>query len=97
MAIRILFSYIFILMVSISLIKSLPLTEDFLIDNDPSINLSNTPSVIIHPYSFISFICQQQEQYPSKITRKLCANYFQSDKIQEQQQRGKRVGWTISV
>jgi hypothetical protein len=33
------------------------------------------------------------------MTRKFCSNYFPTDKIQEQQQqqRGKRVGWTISV
>ncbi len=83
-------------MVFITSIESSPLTDDFLIENDSAFNFGNTPSVIIHPFNFISFICQQQEQYPSKLTRKLCSNYLQSDKIQEQQ-RGKRVGWTISV
>jgi hypothetical protein len=99
MAFRVLLLYVFILMIYISSIKSSPLSDDFLIENDSSINLPNIPSVIIHPYNFISFICQQQEQYPSKIIRKLCLNNLQLDKIQEQQkqQRGKRVGWTISV
>jgi len=46
-------------------------------------------SLFIHPLHFISHICQQQEQYPLKITRKFCST--------PSQQRGKRVGWTISV
>ena len=73
------------------------LSDDFLLENDASPNSVNPPSMIAYPYDFISLICQQPEQYPSKITRKLCSNYFQSGKQQQQQQRGKRVGWTISV
>ncbi len=96
MAFRILFLYVFISMVFISLIESSPLSDDFLIENDSSLDLANTPSVIIHPYNFISLICQQKERYPLKITKKLCSNYLQSNNIQEQQ-RNKRVGWTISV
>ncbi len=96
MAFRICLLYVFILMIYISSTESSPISDDFLIENDSSINLPNIPSVIIHPYNFISFICQQQEQYPSKMIRKLCLNNLQLDKIQEQQ-RGKRVGWTISV
>jgi hypothetical protein len=79
-------------MVLFSSVAALPLSDDILIDND----LSNSPSVIIHPLNFISLICQQQEQYPYKLMKKICSNDLQSYKIQEQQ-RGKRVGWTISV
>ncbi len=89
-------------MIYISSIQSSAISDDFLIENDSSSSsssLTNPSSVIIDPHSFISLVCQQHEQYPSKITRKLCSNYLQSDKGQEQQQqqRGKRVGWTISV
>jgi hypothetical protein len=87
-------------MIYISSIQSSAISDDFLIENDSSSSssLTNPSSVIIYPHSFISLVCQQHEQYPSKITRKLCSNYLQSDKGQEQQQqRGKRVGWTISV
>ncbi len=93
MAFRILLVYVLISMVCISSMQSLPLSDDFLLENDLSSNLVNPSSSIIYPYYFIPLICQQQEQYPLKITRKLCSNYLQSDK----QQRGKRVGWTISV
>ncbi len=98
MAFRILLSFIIISMVYVSLVQSSPISDDFLLENDSTPSLTNQSPVIIYPYNFISFICQQQEQYPLKITRKLCSNYLQSDKRQEQeQQRGKRVGWTISV
>ena len=77
-------------MVCIHSIQSSPLSDDYTLEND-------SPTMIIHPYKFISLMCQQQEQYPTKLTRKLCSNYLQFDKAQDQQQRGKRVGWTISV
>ena len=83
--------YLFISMIVISSIKSIPLTaDDDLIENE---------SFTIHPINFISLLCQQQEQqqqYPIKLIRKICSNYLQTNKLQEQQ-RGKRVGWTISV
>jgi len=60
-------------------------------------DLINTKSsedfpLFVHPLYFISHICQRQKQYPLKITKKFC-----STPSQEEQQRGKRVGWTISV
>jgi len=80
--------YLFISMIVISSIKSIPLTaDDDLIENE---------SFTIHPINFISLLCQQQQQYPIKLIRKICSNYLQTNKLQEQQ-RGKRVGWTISV
>jgi len=79
---------LFISMIVISSIKSIPLTaDDDLIENE---------SFTIHPINFISLLCQQQQQYPIKLIRKICSNYLQTNKLQEQQ-RGKRVGWTISV
>ena len=89
-----------IAVISIISIQSSPLSDEYLFDNDFSSPTLINPSspIMIHPYKFISLICQQQEQYPAKLTRKLCANTLQLDKVQDQQQqRGKRVGWTISV
>ncbi|CAF1218470.1 unnamed protein product [Adineta steineri] len=58
----------------------------------------NELPLYIHPLHFISHICRQQKQYSLEITRKYCPLHLQSSKSQEkQQQRGKRVGWTISV
>jgi len=51
----------------------------------------------IHPLHLISYICHRQEQYPLKIRKNLCSTHVQSFKSQKEQQRGKRVGWTISV
>lgn len=52
-------------------------------------------SLIIQPFDFISNICQRQKQHSLK-TRIYCLRRFQSTESQEQQ-RNKRVGWTISV
>ncbi|CAF2808201.1 unnamed protein product [Rotaria sp. Silwood2] len=101
MALRILSLYLLIFMVFVSSVESSPLLDSFLMENYPSLNLAHTSSPIIHRSNFISLICQRQEQYPIRLTRKLCSNYFQPYKLQEedeeQQQRNKRVGWTISV
>lgn len=99
MAFRMLFICALISMVYLISIQSSPLTDEYLFGNDfsSSATQTNPSSVLIHPYKFISLICQQQEQYPAKLTRKLCSNFLQFDKVQDQQQRGKRVGWTISV
>ena len=98
MAFRMLLIFVLISMFSISSIQSSPLSDDYLLENDAS-SVNPSSAVIIHPYNFISLICQQPEQYPMKMIRKICSNYLPSDKIQDQQQqqRGKRVGWTISV
>jgi hypothetical protein len=92
MAIRFLLITQFIFMILFSSIQSLPLSDDSLTENDSTF----APYVIIHPFNFISLICQQQEQYRLKLRRKFCSNDLQLYKIQEQQ-RVKRVGWTISV
>jgi len=97
MAFRILSFYVFIFMIYFCSIESSPLSGDVLVENYPSTDLVSASSNIIHPLSFISLICQQQEQYPLRLTKKLCSNSIHSYKGQEEQQRGKRVGWTISV
>ncbi|CAF1050392.1 unnamed protein product [Rotaria sp. Silwood1] len=100
MALRILSLCLFIFMVCIFSIESSPLIDDILIENYPTPNLSHTSLPTIHQFNFISLICQQQEQYPMRLTKKLCSHYIQPYKIQEEneeQQRNKRVGWTISV
>ncbi|CAF0964941.1 unnamed protein product [Rotaria sordida] len=94
-------------MIFISSIESSQQLNDILIENYPLLNSAHTSSPTIHRFNFISLICQRQEQYPIKLTKKLCSNYFQPYKIQgddqeqqqqqQHQQRNKRVGWTISV
>jgi len=84
-------------MIYLSSIESSPLSSDVVIENYPSTDLLSASSDLIHPLNFISLICQQQEQYPIRLTKKLCSNSIHSYKAQEEQQRGKRVGWTISV
>ncbi|UJR27096.1 hypothetical protein I4U23_008396 [Adineta vaga] len=49
-----------------------------------------------HASYFISYLCQQQKQYSLYMRKKYCSSQFPSSKSQEEQ-RGKRVGWTISV
>ncbi|UJR22053.1 hypothetical protein I4U23_025121 [Adineta vaga] len=91
------------MIIQFSSIKSVPLSDDILIENDSSSNLMKPLCDVIHPINFISLICQQQEQYPLKLTRKLCSNSIhlyktqQQEQQQKQQPREKRVGWTISV
>jgi hypothetical protein len=83
------------LIILICSIESISSTNDIIDDKDTD----DFPS-FIHPLYFTSYICQRQKQYPLKITKKLCSTGFQSYKSREekqQQQRGKRVGWTISV
>lgn len=85
-------------LVQCALIESVPLTDEVLIENYPTANLIKSECDALHPIEFISLICQQQEQYPLKLTKKLCSNSIHSYKTQEQQSpREKRVGWTISV
>jgi hypothetical protein len=104
MACRILPLYIFFFMVFLYSVESSSISDDLLIDDYHLSNVVNTPSALTHPLHFISLICQQPEQYPIRLTRKLCSTYLQQYKLQDeeqqqqqQQQRGKRVGWTISV
>ncbi|CAF1256900.1 unnamed protein product [Adineta steineri] len=100
MAFRILAFSIFISMIYFYSIESLPFSDDLPIENSLYPNLIKLPTDVMYPSNFISIICQQQEQYPLKLTNKLCSNSFHLYKIheqQKQQQRGKRVGWTISV
>jgi hypothetical protein len=80
-------SYIYILLIFHYSIELTSSTND-LVGN----NYSQQLPLFIHPLHFISHICQRQKQYPLKITRKFC-----SIDLQKQQQRDKRVGWTISV
>ena len=72
-------------MIYFSSIESSPLSDDTLIENYSPTNLASTPTKIINPSNFISLICQYHEQYPLKLTRKLCSNYIHSYKVQEQQ------------
>ncbi len=83
----ILYLYIFFFVFHNS-IESTPSTND-IITGETSENLT----LFLHPLYFLSHICQRQKQYPLKITRKFCSSRSQ----EQQQQRGKRVGWTISV
>lgn len=94
---RIVISYFLIFMIFYSSIQSSPLFDDYITENGSPVDFA-TPTFDLS--SFISFICQRQEQYPFKLKRKVCSKYVQSFKIQEEkpeQQRNKRVGWTISV
>jgi hypothetical protein len=71
-------------------------TNDLISNNYYPLNSHDT-LIFTHPLHFISHICQRQEQYPIELTNKFCAKYIQSQEEKQQQQRGKRVGWTISV
>ena len=43
--------------------------------------------------SFISYLCQRHKRYSTEITKKFCSSHIQPP----EEQREKRVGWTIGV
>ena len=104
MAFRLLSFYFFIWLIYAYSIQSLPLSDDFPADNYADSRLENMPHLVVHPLQVIALICHQRERYPSQLTRQLCSGDARSfvpqadaDNGGDQQQRGKRVGWTISV
>jgi hypothetical protein len=79
--------YIFLLIFHLS-VESTSSTTNDMISNKSSQDFP----LFRHRLYFISHICQRQKQYPLEITRKFCLT-----RSQQEQQRNKRVGWTISV
>lgn len=53
-------------------------------------------SVLLGKHAFDWILCQRAEQYPWKLRKKFCLEQLQ-DKQQQEETRGKRVGWTISI
>lgn len=56
----------------------------------------HTRSVLLGKHAFNWILCQRAEQYPWKLRKKFCLEQLQ-DKQQQEETRGKRVGWTISI
>jgi len=79
--------YIFLLIFHLSVESTSSTTNDMIINKS-----SQHFPLFRHRLHFISHICQRQKQYPLEIlTRKFCLTRSQEE------QRNKRVGWTISV
>ena len=60
-------------------------------------------TIHIHPLVLLPFICEHQDQFPWKLTHRFCSNPTIQQQQQQpqtpvqQQEREKRIGWTISV
>ncbi|CAF1135535.1 unnamed protein product [Rotaria magnacalcarata] len=98
--------YLIILLVICASIQSSPIWGENFNKHYSLLNLVNIPSSVIQRSNFISLLCQRQKQHPIELKTKLCSNYIQSYNVhaddddegqKQQEQREKRVGWTISV
>ena len=56
---------------------------------------ARTGSSIRYTGDFIFHLCQRSKQYPRKIKKQFCSEQWQDE--HQQQQRDKRVGWTITI
>lgn len=101
MTIRILTLSLLMCITVFSSIESSPLLDEKLMANNPSLNVDDSALPMLQHANLIAFLCQQHKQIPLELKRKFCSNYIRLHKIQDddegEQQRNKRVGWTISV
>ncbi|CAF3769140.1 unnamed protein product [Rotaria socialis] len=92
MILRLLVAYLFLFFISFQYSYEMSTSTNGMSTNKYNHDLF----LLVKSLHLISRLCQKQRQYPLNIT-KLCLRCFPSDSLQKQEQRSKRVGWTISV
>ncbi|CAF3672510.1 unnamed protein product [Rotaria socialis] len=92
MILRLLVAYLFLFFISFQYSYEMSTSTNGMSTNKYNHDLF----LLVKSLHLISRLCQKQRQYPLNIT-KLCLRCFPPDSLQKQEQRSKRVGWTISV